>query len=245
MSVYSDLRNEYQKRRIYYVNKDGIEKSRLILKMLLFNKLIEELVKWKEEKNRQTEQEVLKDLSFVPLMKCLYIVCLLTVEENSEESLFDLFDKFIAYPKGPVDEDCYFFMDQLPDYTIWNNDGVEELTKKLSNRMDLSSRIDFLNKKISDKDKMKIVSGIEEIDKSLLISEYKKYIGILDKAVGILKNASFFPGFREKERLIDLTHMKVWEDAYFQQGSHIMDTSIGNKRRLLDEAIFLKWNIAA
>jgi uncharacterized phage-associated protein len=245
MSVYSDLRNEYQKRCIDNVNKSDAEKSKLILKMLLFNKLIEELVKWKKEKNRQTEQEVLKDLSFVPLMKCLYIVCLLTVEENSEKSLFDLFDKFVAYPKGPVDEDCYFFMDQLPDYTIWNNDGVEELNRKPSNNMNLSSRIDFINREISNKNKMEVVSGIEEIDKSLLINEYEQYNEILDKAIGILKNASFFPGFREKERLIDLTHMKVWEDAYFQQGSHIMDTSTDNKKRLLDEAMFLKWNIAA
>lgn len=245
MSVYSDLRNEYQKRRIDNVNKSDAEKSRLILKMLLFNKLIEELVKWKEEKNRQTEQQVLKDLSFVPLMKCLYIVCLLTVEENSEESLFDLFNKFIAYPKGPVDEDCYFFMDQLPDYTIWNNDGIEELTRKLSYRKDLSSRIDFLNRKISDKDKIEIVSDIEEKNKLLLINEYKKYNELLDKAIGILKDATFFPGFREKERLIDLTHMKVWKCAYDRQGSHIMDTSTGNKRKLLEEAMFLKWNIAA
>lgn len=241
MSVYSDLRNEYQKRRIDKVNKSGDEKSKLILKMLLFNTLIEKLVKWKEEKNRQTEQEVLKDLSFVPLMKCLYIVCLLTIKEDSKESLFDLFDKFVAYPKGPVDEDCYFFMDQLPDYTIWNNDGVEELTRKQSNRLDLSSRIDFLNRKISNI----MVYHIEEIDKTLLINKYEAYNEMLDKAIDILKGALSFPGFREKERLVDLTHMKVWEDAYYQQGSHTMDTSIVNRSMLLEEAMVLKWNIAA
>ena len=148
MSAYSDLRNEYQKRRIDNVNKSDAEKSKLILKMLLFNKLIEELVKWKEEKNRQTELEVLKDLSFVPLMKCLYIVCLLTVEENSEESLFDLFDKFVAYPKGPVDEDCYYFMDKLPEYTIRDYEGLEYLSKRqpLNNISVIDSLIDSISK---------------------------------------------------------------------------------------------------
>lgn len=241
MSIYSEQRKEYQRYRKYDVNTSSKEKSNLILKMLLFNELIRKLVEWKEEKN-QTEQEVLKDLSFVPLMKCLYIVCLLTVDGNSDKSLFDLFDKFVAYPKGPVDEDCYFFMDKLPDYTIWNNDGIEELSRKLSYRKNLFSRIEFLEREISGKPMESI--DIEQ-DKTILFDEYRKYNGMLDEAIYILRNASFFPGFREKDRLIDLTHMRVWKKAYDEIGSHKMNTSRDNKRELLDEAMFLKWSIAA
>lgn len=245
MSNYSDQREEYQKQKNANVNANDTEIIKLILKMLVFNELIEKLVDWKKQENRQTESEVLKDLSFVPLMKCLYIVCLLSLKENENTpSLFDLFDQFIAYPKGPVDEDCYFYMDQLPEYTIRNNDGIEELAKKFSYRKDLSSRIDSLERTISSKN----MSGTIDIDKDnqtilkQLMEGYEKYNSMLDTAVDIMKNASFFPGFREKGRLIDLTHMKVWEEAYSRQGSHEMDL---DKRKLLEEAMFLKWNIAA
>ena len=245
MSIYSEQRNNYQSRFIENVNDVNAYKE-LILKMLLFNELIKELVKWKMEKNGQTEQEVLKDLSFVPLMKCLYIVCLLTVDtennSNNNESLFEPFNGFIAYSKGPVNEDCYFFMDKLPDYTIEvNKDGVEELTRKHSYRKTLSLRIDSLVNEINKDMAGSINNNID------LISDYNKYEKMLDKAIDVLKGASFFPGFRERERLIDLTHMRVWKDAYYdeKQGSHEMNTSMDrNKMKLLEEAMFLKWNIA-
>ena len=235
MSAYSDLRNEYQKRRIDNVNKSDAEKSKLIPKMLLFNKLIEELVKWKEQKNRQTELEVLKDLSFVPLMKCLYIVCLLTVEENSEESLFDLFDKFVAYPKGPVDEDCYYFMDKLPEYTIRDYEGLEYLSKRqpLNNISVIDSLIDSISEFID--------VDLNANEKTTIKINWTKYSPMINYTVESLKNASCFPGFRERERLIDLTHMKLWKDAIIDIEPK-MKTE--HSKDLIEEACFLKWRIA-
>lgn len=233
MNVYSEQREKYQRYRLNNLN--DTEKSELIKKMLLFNQLIKLLVKWKKEKNHQTEQEVLKDLSFVPVIKCLYIVCLLSVREERDKSLFDIFD-FEAFPKGGVNKDCYYFMDQLPNYTIRENNGVEELTfRDSSNLKDLSSYIETLEKRLG--------FDIKQNKKEAIIKEYDTYYQMLEDAVNDLKKASNFPGFRERERLIELTHMKIWKDAFYQQDSPTMDTK--NKKDILDEAMFLRWNIAA
>lgn len=98
------------------VEKISSAKIKLEEKLLVFNELINGLVKWKTDENGQKKDEVLKDLSYVPLMKCLYFVCLLSVHKSKDKSLFDLFDNFIAYPRGAVEIDCYKNINELLDY---------------------------------------------------------------------------------------------------------------------------------
>ena len=102
-------KNAYQEKRIKELkaNNDG-DKCRFFEKLLIFNELIKALVKWKNEKYHQTEEKVLEDLSFVPVMKCLYITCLLSVniKNDNNSSLFDIFSDFYAFPRGGVDMDC-------------------------------------------------------------------------------------------------------------------------------------------
>lgn len=97
-------------------NPSPTSKIKLDEKLLVFNELIKGLVEWKTKENGQKEEEVLKDLSYVPLMKCLYFVCLLSVHKNKDKSLFNLFDNFLAYEKGAVEIDCYKRINELLDY---------------------------------------------------------------------------------------------------------------------------------
>lgn len=160
--------------------------SRFNNKLLVFNHIISKLVEWKNETKSQTEKEVLKDLSFVPLMKCLYSTCLLSVNMQDKQSLFDLFDNFRAYPKGPVEEDCYYNMNKLPDYQIGTDvSGKDTLVPRQESSLTYSSD-----------------------------SDTEEYFKMADKAILDLKKATKFPEFSDRNNLVELTHMTLWKDAY-------------------------------
>lgn len=233
MNRYKEERIAYQEKRTEELqNTKSDEKITFFTRLLIFNHLIKELVRWKKEVFNQAEEITLKSLSFVPIMKCLYINCLLSVNIKQTEdtsSLFIIFD-FDAFPKGGLNKDCYYFMDKLPDYTIRDNGGLEYLSKRQSNSNNSIETLSSLIKvELTDKDKEQIK------DKTL---EYKT---ILEETINDLKKATCFPEFKEKEKLIDLTHMKIWNDAF--KDSAKMNTEHG--KDLIEEALFLRWRIGA
>lgn len=237
MSRYKEERDAYQKKRIEYLNGNDNEIIRFFEKLLIFNDLIKALVKWKKEIFHQVEEKILEDLSFVPVMKCLYIDCLLSVDvknTTNKSSLFDVFD-FDAFSKGGVNKDCYYFMDKLPEYTIRikENEGLEYLSKRDPSDNN-NDNIDLLSSLIG------IV--LTSSDKVMIKNKMNQYRIMLDNSIEVLKGATSFPGFREREKLIGLTHMKIWEDAMNNDSSE-MDTTY--RKELLDEAVFLRWRIGA
>ncbi|MCC8143607.1 MAG: hypothetical protein LIO97_06730, partial [Tannerellaceae bacterium] len=67
--------------------------------------------------------ECLEKFNAVRFMKLLYFTCLEScsdfVEGKSENTLFDLFDDFLAYEKGPVEIDVYsYYRSILPRYVF-------------------------------------------------------------------------------------------------------------------------------
>lgn len=241
MSRYKEERDAYQKKRIEYLEySNDNEKIRFFEKLLIFNDLIKALVKWKKEIFHQVEEKILEDLSFVPVMKCLYIDCLLSVDvknTTNKSSLFDVFD-FDAFSKGGVNKDCYYFMDKLPEYTIQikEKEGLEYLSKRNPNDNGDNSNdnIELLSSLIR--------IGLTSSDKVMIKNKMNQYRIMLDNSIEVLKGATNFPGFREREKLIGLTHMKIWEDAMDNDSSE-MDTTY--RKELLDEAVFLRWRIGA
>ena len=235
-------KDAYQEKRIEELkaNKDG-DKCRFFEKLLIFNELIKALVEWKNKKYNQTEEKVLEDLSFVPVMKCLYITCLLSIDikdSNNKSSLFDIFRDFYAFPRGGVDMDCYYFMDRLPEYTIEytiaDKDGSDKLSKR-RNSNSSNNNLAALTSQIN-------TVPLTETEQNKIVNDKDRYSKMLNDAIEVLKNASSFPGFKEKGRLSELTHMNIWRNAW-NSGSPKM-TTVYNKD-LLEEAIFLRWCIGA
>lgn len=202
------------------------EKRKLVEKLLVFDELIGLLIEWKKAINGQTEEEILKDLSFIPLMKCLYIVCLLSVHKNKpKNSLFNVFDNYVPYENGPVDEDCYYHINDLPHYAIDINKGV--IIKR-----DCDNTASFVKR-----------FGISEIDISSIINKIDTD-GIKDMLIGAvndLRRALYFPGFKDKYSLVNLTHRDLWEEA--NNENKPLNTS--NWDALLKEARDIRVVIAA
>ena len=117
--------------RIKKCKKQNRKNMKNKTKLIVFDYIISKLVEWKCKTKGQTKKEVLENLSFIPLMKCHYSICLLSVSMQDKKSLFDLFDNFRAYPRGPVEEDCYLYMNELPNYKIETDDhGKTTLVQK-------------------------------------------------------------------------------------------------------------------
>lgn len=190
MSRYEEQKKEFEQKHPL----NGIDaRTKHIQKLVIFNGLIKQLVKWKEETEGQREDDILKDLSFIPLMKCLYFVCLLSIHKTSKkaDTLFNLFD-FTAYPKGWVDEECYYSINELEDYHIKTDvDGKEYIAKREQK-----------------------VLYLDDGGKDLYIGNIFLYINELNVAIKDLKEALFFPSFRNREGLVELSHDELWENAY-------------------------------
>lgn len=205
MSKYDEQKKEYQQKH------PGFEdNTKHIQKLVVFNELIKQLVKWKEETEGQREEDVLKDLSFVPLMKCLYFVCLLSIHKTSqkENTLFNLFD-FTAYPKGWVDEECYYSINDLEDYYIETDVAGKEY--------------------IAKREQKKLYYDGDNFD--FFIGNLAFYIKDLKSAIKDLTDALFFPSFRNREGLVELSHDELWEKAYYSEsdGNGKMETDNWNK----------------
>ena len=239
-SRYKDEREAYQGKRIEELkdSKASNERIRFFEELIIFNELIKALVKWKKKTNKQTERDILKDLSFVPVMKCLYVNSLISVNlkrKHRKNSLFNIYN-YEAFPKGPLNKDSYYFMDKLPEYTIQKDENIEYLSPRYSEESSAQPNFSDLINQLSNQ----IGISLNNNEQSLVQSNLTRYSIMLNKAVRELKKASSFPEFRERERLIDLTHMNLWKEGMEKYDSE-MNTS--RRKELIDEACFFRWRI--
>lgn len=65
--------------------------------------------------------------------------------------------------------------------------------------------------------------------------ELEQYLDMLDEAIEELKNAKHFPGFRERDKLVGLSHLALWDEAIKKDD---LKFELSDKEKLLDEA---KW----
>lgn len=113
-------------------------------KLTLFDYFVDELIQWQREVQPELNHEqALQTFTFKRYMKLLYFTGLQSVKENSmnvDDTLFGVFDNFVALKSGPVEEDIYNNRTFLPKYQFdgqyltlrniplnWANDYDERL----------------------------------------------------------------------------------------------------------------------
>jgi len=192
-------------------------------KLLLFDYIIEKLVDWQaqiewqkqyNELKRVQINEILGTLSGKRLMKLLYFICLSSVHEDTQrtqDSLFGIFDRYIAMENGPVEDSVYHNRGILLRYTFDNelklSDKYQEhfkfnypdVDENAYNKADIY-RVDILNEQLQNPKNNK------EIDETNLTL----YAKMVDKSIEHLRNKKTFP-FEDKELLIQMTHeLPLW-----------------------------------
>lgn len=79
-------------------------------KKIMFKYFVDQVINKEMELTGLSKNELLKNhFSTTKWMKLLYFVCLISsIQDNKEDiGLFSVFDNFLAYKNGPVEEDCY------------------------------------------------------------------------------------------------------------------------------------------
>ncbi len=223
-------------------------------KLIVFDYVIGKLVDWDRNVNGRTEQESLKLLSNIRLMKGLYSICVGSIRPALDmgggtidltnqleqtvtvvplqpmqipqtgrlgNTLFDLYNNFRAYPRGPVEADAYGNLSSLIRYTLY--DDVEARDSYLIPNDDYKTEFG-INYPTLDRTLLKV-------DKQQAIEDIIQKEGVewardkVDEAVALLMNASEFPSLNDKDRLIQLTHLGLWEDAYHNKSDKKLDTN--------------------
>lgn len=144
-------------------------------KLDLIDYLITQILNWRKEidEREYDESKVLNYLGCVPLMKMQYIISLLTVRNYSEASqddkigLFKYFDSYYAYPKGPVEVDCYYNMSKLSNYSLDDKGFVRNETS--SNNAPLVIPEPLVIRIKSSFDKLSSCKGFDFWNKEFLI----------------------------------------------------------------------------
>lgn len=197
-------------------------------KLLLFDYIIGKLIEWQAYlkygglggdvafTNLSAYQinECLTTFSGVRLMKMLYLICLKSVGDeikNIDETLFGVFDNYIAMPKGPVEDSAYSNRSVLLRYEFYN--GVLKLSETypehfIFNYPDINKtdfNTDDIHKTHIFNLEMKnpANNGAGEIP----LTTYKK---LIDQSVAELREMGNLP-FENVNKLIDITHkLPLW-----------------------------------
>ena len=175
-------------------------------KRILFDEFVDRLVKWQQAKGLSTEQ-ALCNLSGVKLMKLLYFTCLISVKTEGEvsfikDTLFESFDGFMPYPKGPVEVDAYNNRENLFRYTYEN--GLMKSNENGSEKFD--SALDYE----LDKDK-----NAYDKDEN---AYFKQQLRLLDLSLSELFSINVTP-FSDVDRLVEISHLSpLWNSAQIKNG---------------------------
>jgi uncharacterized phage-associated protein len=94
------------------------------MKILLFEYLITRLIEWYNEVS--TSQKSNRQFTRLTALKLLFFVSTIKDEENNNNDLLDIFDKFCAMQYGPVESDIYTAI--ATDKTKVYKFGIHELT---------------------------------------------------------------------------------------------------------------------
>ena len=240
----------------YYQQKHPVKTwdENTVVKLLLFDAFIGYMDKnWTKNPIRCS---FLDNAAYVALNKLFYITCALSVKQDSEDSLFDVFNSFYAYPKGPVDLDCYYLICHCWHYTI-------EALKKLDSFSSIKKLVDLYNSydnnsikdwEFSEQSRIIVkrrccardinsylnpLQQFSQAEREGIIKKSEIYKVILDSACDELTKSKALPGVRETERLIDLSKTRTWEKAFNHEDNH-MSCDINDLR---EDAHFLRWLI--
>lgn len=172
-------------------------------KLLLFDYSISKMVEWENSYDKSlTTDECLLRFSGTRLMKCLYSLCLISTKDkkNINETLFSVFDNFVAYVHGPVENDAYNNRVFLLRYTYRNERMYENKDYKP----------EFEYNYLLSKEKF---NASDDILLSLIKEErIEDYQIMIDQSITALMHYSNFP-FRSIKELIALTHLELWREA--------------------------------
>ena len=146
--------------------------------------------------------EKLSDYSMTRYMKLLYFLCLVDAGEEKEggegetksgEKLLSIFDNFVAYRKGPVEDDIYLKRESEGEFTHFI---FEEGCLKLRQKSDLS----LLPEMVENADQKAVAKALEELEKC--------QIGKTCQEKSVLQQTDTV--------LVDLSHeLNVWPAAYY------------------------------
>ncbi len=157
-------------------------------KLTLFDYMVGEFVKWHKEKvccSDISDNEVLKTLKLTRCMKLLYFTCLASVgkDNGNYKGLFRTFNTFLAYQRGPVEENVYNNRKFLFRYRF---DG------------------EFLQKR---------ENPLGEILPNSNLEEYNQEKKLIDKAIGDLKNIPKFPMNDTDALVDLSHNLKLWKES--------------------------------
>lgn len=177
-----------------------MRKTNLEIKISLFKYILLRLVGLDFRKsfvNKQYYNLLLSEITMTKAMKRLYFLCLLDAKFG-DGKLFEVFDDFRAYLRGPVEESIYL--------NRHDNRGISPLIYKDENY----SIIDHMN---GDSRLLKDIT--EELSDNLLIAA--------DKAIFLLRGSTLKESGDkimdlDDTRLVDLSRSlshKVWADCFY------------------------------
>lgn len=185
-------------------------------KLLVYDCLIDELVKWDSEEMSCSKERSLCSLTNVKLMKCLYAACVMSVgdKKNVDDTLFGLFDNFLAYPKGPVEFDTYNNRAILFRYEMGLD--KERVCLQECKKFRLEQRVMF-----NLPDDQPILpdeqNWLTEIEKNGLVD----CKNMLIESINVLKHAPGFPDLRDEQALVEITHNNLWQEAYYSYNKQL------------------------
>lgn len=200
-------------------------------KLLLFDYIISRLIEWQayleyphpstirfDELSREEINACLKSFSGVRLMKMLYLICLNSVHEqtnNIQPTLFGLFDDYVAMPKGPVEDAVYSNRSVLLRYEFSN--GVLKLIESYPEHF-IFNYPNINPRRFNEDGLYKLRIFEEEImnpnnnhPNETSLNEYKNSI---DTSIQALREMHDLP-FQNVNKLIDITHkMPLWNKFF-------------------------------
>lgn len=183
--------------------------------------MIGKLVEWQTNRDFEllTKKEIdveLEKISGVRLMKLLYFICLRSVQNDTvslDNTLFGIFNRYLAMPKGPVEDDVYSNRGILLRFDFRNR--ILELS------MQYQSHFGFNYPDVKEEDynncignKTKILQ--DQIDKAgENLTYYRK---LIDNSIEELKKYSEdkFP-FTNTDKLVEMVHLLPMWNTYFNQ----------------------------
>lgn len=177
--------------------------------------------------SREIEEfdQKLSDYTVTRYMKLLYFLCLADAKQrgetgtNSGGKLLSIFDNFVAYRNGPIEEDIYL---NLQDEGVFTHFIFEEGRLKLRQKSDSSP----LPEMVEEADQKAVAKALEELG--------RLRIGDTHRGKSILEQTDMV--------LVDLSHslsQEVWLAAYYYSEQD------GRISKILEDAEILQKEITA
>lgn len=187
-------------------------------KLLIYDYLVGKLVDWDSEVQSCSKERSLFNLTNVKLMKCLYAVCLMSVKDKKrlEDTLFGLFDKFYAYPKGPVEFETYNNKSILLRYDLGYDESSKRLYLKKCDNFRTEQLIMF--QLLDDKS---VKPDDDTLNKEINKNHLAEYAEMVDQSIVVLRKAKAFPKLNDVEALVELTHLDLWQEAYYSVNKRV------------------------